>query len=180
MWISFSYNKYENDILSFYPYQETPTRYSFHYILDYLLLGGKTLKGLKATAHHALPSMPFCRASLAVASHCPCSRHADRSAYLQSGLQRKAPYRNRGLLHQGHFVFFLASLCVLAASTPRVRVNTSAGSIYFHCLHSVKQINLFIQTRTEKWLINAHARPCFFAFTRWKMSTHQAWPILHP
>lgn len=144
------------------------------------LLGGKTVKGLKATAHHALPSMPFCRGSLAVASHCPWSRYADRWAHLQSGLQRKAPCRNRGLLHQGHFVFFLASLCVLVASTPRVRVNTSAGSIYFHCLHSVKQINLFIQTRTEKWLINASARPCFFAFTRWKMSTHQAWPILHP
>lgn len=57
-------------------------------------------------------------------------------------------------------------LCILATSTPRVRVNTSAGSIYFHCLHSAQQINLFIQTHTEKWLINARARPCFFAFTR--------------
>ncbi len=56
----------------------------------------------------------------------------------------------RGLLHQGRFVFFLAPVCIQTASTPKVRVNTSADSIYFHCLHSVQQINLFIQTLTEK------------------------------
>ncbi len=59
--------------------RKTPsTQYSFHYVLqnhyfvpyfrspvwDRLLLGGKSLKGLKATAHRVLPSKPFVEAVL--------------------------------------------------------------------------------------------------------------------
>ncbi len=155
--------------------RKTPsTQYSFHYVLqnhyfvpyfrspvwDRLLLGGKSLKGLKATAHRVLPSKPFVEAVLrwlhTVLRHGMLTGERISRVGCEGAPGPPPPCRNRGLL-QGLFVFFLAPVCIQAASTPRVRVNTSAGSIYFHCLHSVKEINLFIQTHTEKngWLMPA-------------------------
>lgn len=86
--------------------------------------------------------------------------------------EHQALSSNRGLLHRGRFVFFLARLLAPAASTPRVRVNTSASSIYFHCLHSARQISLFIQTHThtKKWQINPG--PGLAAFSH----THRKFP----
>lgn len=46
---------------------------------------------------------------------------------------------------------FLSSSCVFCAIASRVRVNTSARTIYSPCLNSVHRISMFIRTHTAKW-----------------------------